>query len=172
MSLINLVGNTLGVIMKKLDEREENWVKSLCEYKSKSIEELSIQNMTEEGFIFENQLGITMTFHVQSMSGEKSPKEGYGTFIIEPELPIFISKSEFLYIRKCQANQLFGQSTKLITEDILRIMIQISGWKYASDIPIELGGCHSFIVKYGKKTTKENYYKYSLPIVCRVSHNV
>jgi hypothetical protein len=170
-----LVSNALGIILKRLKENEEHWRRELEEYKSelaRDTEELSMKNINTEGFIFENNLYVPIIFYVQTMSGEKEPKSFYTKFIIESDSSLFLSKDDLVLIRREEAKLHFGQSLKLISEDMLRIMIQLNHWKFAPDIPIELGGCHSFIVQHSVSKLKKKFREYSLPVLCRVSSNV
>ena len=158
-----------------MNENEEHWAKELEEYKSeldKDTEALSTKNISTEGFIFKNNLCAPITFYVQTMSGEKEPKSFYSKFVIRSDRSLFLSKDDLMLIRREEAKQYFGQSLKLISKDVLKIMIQLSKWTYAPDIPIELGGCHSFIVQHKNHKSKKRYREYSLPVLCRVSSDV
>lgn len=158
-----------------MSENEEHWRKELEDYKSelaRDTEALSVKNMGEDGFIFENNLCAPLTFFVQTMSGEKEPKPFYKHLGIQANSSVFLSKDDLIYLRREQAQQHFGQSLKLISEDMLRIMVQLNDWKFAPDIPIELGGCHSFIVQHKSPKSKKKHRDYSFPVLCRVTSNV
>ena len=135
-------------------------------------EEISLKNLNKEGFIFENLLGAPITFYIQTMSGEKSPKENYEKYVIETDKPLFVEKLELEMMRREKAKYQFGQSLKLISEDMLRIMVEINNWEFAPDIPIELGGCHSFAFKHKKTKNKKDYKDYTFPAICKVNSNV
>ena len=158
-----------------MGEIEENWIKEEEEEKiidENTIEAVSNKNMQYEGYIFENKLGTNITFYVNTMSGERSPDESYKKYTLEPDTLTFIDRNELKRIRKEQSKAKYGQALKLISEDMIRIMVMIEGYNFTSDVPIELGGSHSFTFVRGIPKSKNKYKELSLPVVCRVSNSV
>lgn len=161
--------------MRKIGEDESKWVKEEMESvfpTAKTVEMLSVEHADTEGFIFENCLGFPLTFFVQSMVGEKLPKEEYQEFKVDTHGLLFLSREELMHLRKKQAEQQFGESLKLVSEDILRIMIKVNDWRFAPDIPIELSGCHSFLFKRVIKRPNNRTAEKFFPVVCRVQNSV
>jgi len=160
--------------MKKINELEENLIKEQEEAPDdiKTVDSISKANQQKEGFIFENKLGEKLTFHVQTMSSETAPEESYKEYILEAKKLLFLSRLELKQERKEKSKSKYGQPLKLISEDMLRIMVRLKNWRFISDVPIELGGCHSFIFIYKDMASKAKYKECSYPVICRVSSTV
>lgn len=170
-----IVGNAIGVALKKVNELEENWLKEQEEEKeteAETVDSISQTHRETEGFIFENRLGRALTFYVQTMSGETVPESSYHQFTLEPDKLLFLSRLELKHIRKEQSKSKYGQPLKLISEDMLRIMVRLKEWKFTPDIPIELGGCHSFVFAYKNLPSSTRYKEATFPALCRVGNTV
>jgi len=169
------VGNAIGITMKRLYEDESDWFKEEMEAifpTAKTVEMMSLEHGNTEGFIFENKLGLPIVFHIQSMVGEKEPREEYDEFTVDKDGLLFLGREDLKKLRKKQAEQLLGESLKLVSEDVLRIMVKVSDWKYVPDIPIELSGFHSFLFKREIKKRGDKVAEKFFPIICHVKNSV
>ena len=169
------MASAIGLALKKFNEGDECWDKEREERKSDAtlnVERVSVANIQTEGFIFENSLGYPLTFYLQSMSGEKVPKETYRSFSVGAGELLFLSKSDLRKLRRSQAAMEFGQSLKLISEDVLRILVRAKDWGFSPGIPIELARCHSFLFKHKVQKTPTSFIEYRYPTVCRIRSNV
>jgi hypothetical protein len=161
--------------MKKLNEDEKAWIKEEVEVMSelgRDIEKLSMANLQLEGFIFENKLSLPMTFHIQSMNGERIPHESYKSFMIGVGEILFLSKAEVKELRARQTKELYGESLMSGVDEVLKIIARLNDWNYTADIPIELVGCHSFLFTQKVKKLTKRYVENSYPIVCQIKNNV
>lgn len=169
------MGNAIGVAMKKLNEDEKAWIKEEVEVISalgQNIERLSMANLQSEGFIFENKLPLPMTFHVQSINGEKTPRNTYRSFVVDVGGILFLSKAEVREERAKQIKEVYGESLMAGGDEVLKIIVRLNDWKYTADIPIELVGCHSFLFTQRVRKLTKRYVDNSYPVVCRIKSNV
>ncbi len=102
------------------------------------------------------------------MSGEKAPKSDYRRFHLEDKEVLFVTKEELKTIRKQQARQYYQDNMKIISEDVLRIMVQIGSCKMSPGIPVELCRPHSFPLKDPSQNSRNPTARITYPIVCRI----
>ena len=121
----------------------------------------------EEGFLFVNNLGLPLTFYVQTRRGEKQPPTGTITYSLASNEEKFILQNELLSRRTQQLESLISSGIAIPSAtDILRIKIVISQWGHSPDIPIELSQNHSFVMKEGIKGSKDRFLH---AINCRIT---
>ena len=99
------------------------------------------------------------------MNGEKSAKEDYKKFQLKPQEIMFVPKDELKAMRIQQAKAHYMENMKIVSEDVLRIMVKVGQMKMSPGIPIELCRPHSFMLQ---DPDKKDPKRVSFPIVCRV----
>ena len=165
------MAQTASIALKKFNDNagmREEGEKKILRAESMKINSLMSENIFTEGFIFENKLGYPIKFYVQTISGEKIPREEYEKFEMKPADLLFLPKARVKEIRKKQATSFSKGNGNMIREDALRISVIVNGWKPSAGIPIELLRPHSCVIKekIGENKKKPVYNK--LQIVCRV----
>ena len=161
--------------MTRFSENEQHWIEEQKEsiYIDKmDANMMSVKYADTEGFIIENNLGLPIVLYIQSIVGEKEPREEYQEFQVDAEGLLFLKRADLLSIRKRQAEDRFGESLRLIAEDILRIMIKTKDWEYVGDIPIEISGYHSFLFSERISKLHNKSVRKSYPAICRVQNSV
>lgn len=93
------------------------------------------------------------------------PKADYKAFRLQDKELIFVPKDELKSTRRKQAKTHYLDNMKIVSEDVLRIMLQVNKWRMSPGIPIELCRSHSFLFKDQAKVKSPTS---GFPAVCHV----